>query len=319
MTVCTNPCLGLSEGPIKRRKDFMRCQKCGYFSFDHLSECKNCGVDLAMVRDGMGLLPIEPSIPFFLGALLKGGENAAPQAEINVLSASPPESSGIQFAEEFELDTLDIPAGNIDGPSPSVPIQIETKEHVDSPVMVFDDDAGGLSGALLSPSVDDKGGTGEEEAEFEIDFVLDEAELSVEFPDSTPKSEDLRMKAIEGGRESKEGGAMEAAARTLADSPALELSDADLNRLMEDPELEKDLEFELDFDSDVHEPVQQTGSVLEKPKSSDWMDEGLVMELSEDDLESLMIELEDVAGEDPGVPPDAKKNEGSRRLKLEKS
>lgn len=49
----------------------MRCQKCGFHSFDYLSACKKCGSDLSSIRDSLGLLGVKPQIPFFLNVLLR--------------------------------------------------------------------------------------------------------------------------------------------------------------------------------------------------------------------------------------------------------
>lgn len=49
----------------------MRCQKCGFHSFDYLSACKKCGSDLSSIRDSLGLLGVKPQVPFFLNVLLR--------------------------------------------------------------------------------------------------------------------------------------------------------------------------------------------------------------------------------------------------------
>jgi hypothetical protein len=89
----------------------MRCQKCGFISFDYLSECKKCGINLAGVRDGLGFFDLKPSIPFFLGPLLKtresraldlGGEEQIPGP------AFTGESRAAEVAETpLDLDSLD--------------------------------------------------------------------------------------------------------------------------------------------------------------------------------------------------------------------
>jgi hypothetical protein len=49
----------------------MRCPKCGFNSFDHLSECKKCGANLTKTRNEMGMPDSQPQMPFLLGPLLK--------------------------------------------------------------------------------------------------------------------------------------------------------------------------------------------------------------------------------------------------------
>lgn len=86
----------------------MRCEKCGYISFDYLSECRKCGVDLTSIRDALGYLPFKPEIPSFLSSLMKdygstvglpgsAGEGAF---TTDVLDTELPE---IDFGEELDL------------------------------------------------------------------------------------------------------------------------------------------------------------------------------------------------------------------------
>ena len=51
----------------------MKCQKCGFVSFDYLSQCKKCGADLTATREKMGFSALKSQVPFLLGALLGGG------------------------------------------------------------------------------------------------------------------------------------------------------------------------------------------------------------------------------------------------------
>lgn len=49
----------------------MRCPKCGYNSFDYLSECGKCHADLSKTRQELGFSSVEPTMPAWLGSLLK--------------------------------------------------------------------------------------------------------------------------------------------------------------------------------------------------------------------------------------------------------
>jgi hypothetical protein len=51
----------------------MKCQKCGYVSFDHLSQCKKCGGDLTAARGLLGFSAVKSEVPSLLGALLREG------------------------------------------------------------------------------------------------------------------------------------------------------------------------------------------------------------------------------------------------------
>jgi len=54
----------------------MKCQKCGFVSFDHLSKCTKCRADLTAVRQGLGFSAFKSEPPFLLGTLLVGaGKN----------------------------------------------------------------------------------------------------------------------------------------------------------------------------------------------------------------------------------------------------
>jgi hypothetical protein len=74
----------------------MKCQKCGFVSFDYLSQCKKCGADLTAVRELLGFSALKSEVPALLGTLLKsGGRSGAVQgrpvteaSDINVDSAS---------------------------------------------------------------------------------------------------------------------------------------------------------------------------------------------------------------------------------------
>jgi hypothetical protein len=57
----------------------MRCAKCGYVSFDHLSECKHCRTSMSATRDGFGFFAAKPAAPSLLGSLLSGYEPPTPK------------------------------------------------------------------------------------------------------------------------------------------------------------------------------------------------------------------------------------------------
>jgi hypothetical protein len=74
----------------------MKCQKCGFVSFDYLSQCKKCGADLTGVRELLGFSALKSEVPSLLGTLLKNGGKSdgiqgrpvAEAGDINVDSAS---------------------------------------------------------------------------------------------------------------------------------------------------------------------------------------------------------------------------------------
>ncbi len=44
----------------------MKCTKCGFIGFDHVSTCAKCGKDLDAVRHDLNLWDFAPAVPFFL-------------------------------------------------------------------------------------------------------------------------------------------------------------------------------------------------------------------------------------------------------------
>ena len=90
----------------------MRCHKCGYISFDHLSECKKCGVDLTGTRDKLGMAPGHPSEPFLLGGLLKDYKKDLRSEPVAPMGAAHMgmESGGIELDSEtsFDLEFADL-------------------------------------------------------------------------------------------------------------------------------------------------------------------------------------------------------------------
>ena len=95
----------------------MKCQKCGFVSFDYLSECKKCGTDLTATREKMGFSGLKSEVPFLLGALLAGGKSNISQARageetVNVdfgygSLSSLPEEVNHERAAEKEATTPD--------------------------------------------------------------------------------------------------------------------------------------------------------------------------------------------------------------------
>ena len=55
----------------------MKCIKCGYVSFDYLSECKKCRTSLTAAKNGFGFSGAKPAVPFLLGSLLSVYESPA--------------------------------------------------------------------------------------------------------------------------------------------------------------------------------------------------------------------------------------------------
>lgn len=68
----------------------MKCPKCGFVGFDHLSTCAKCGKDLDAVRRDLNLFDFAPAVPaFVLDAVLALSQKAAGGAAVMAAVASP--------------------------------------------------------------------------------------------------------------------------------------------------------------------------------------------------------------------------------------
>ncbi len=93
----------------------MRCSRCGYTSFDYLSECRSCNTGLAKVRDELGFPPVKPAMPFLLGSLLKDSQPAALQRREII----PDDSAASSLPEIVFEDGFD-KAPNVEAPGRAV-------------------------------------------------------------------------------------------------------------------------------------------------------------------------------------------------------
>jgi len=60
----------------------MKCAKCGFISFDYLSTCKKCGINLNQARTVLGFSDVKPAPPPFLKALVEEGGPAGPEVAV---------------------------------------------------------------------------------------------------------------------------------------------------------------------------------------------------------------------------------------------
>jgi len=84
----------------------MRCPKCGYISFDHLANCKNCSRDMSDVRETLNLPDFEPQVPFLLSSLvgeMQGG-GAGYQHELSLTQETELELGGLEMPETEEME-----------------------------------------------------------------------------------------------------------------------------------------------------------------------------------------------------------------------
>lgn len=240
----------------------MRCQKCGFIGFDHLSVCSACGDDVSTSREKLGFLPSKPQAPCFLGAMLKDfqGGGAVPLKEppkIDPLLSSVPQ---IELGEEFEFggESADF---ELRDPTPVAPALGKPAHDIARDLfdgaMVID-----LSDDDLNPGKD---GNMAGEVELDLDFLLEGDSAAEEGNVTTFGSADKKNgKTVGGLFDTPVSG---------PDSASLELTDDDLEQITSESEA----------------AVNFNGPSSESP-SQDFGN--MVLDLSDDDLQNLISDLE---------------------------
>ncbi len=94
----------------------MKCQKCGYTSFDYNQRCPKCNKDLSQEREWVNLPPFKPNPPALLDGI--AGEGRASDLDLALLKAKDARSLeqeitlGLQ-EDEAQID-FDIAEPNLD-------------------------------------------------------------------------------------------------------------------------------------------------------------------------------------------------------------
>ncbi len=248
----------------------MKCHKCGFVSFDYLSDCKKCGVNLEGTRSLLGMLDFKPTMPFFLGAMIHAKPSGANGGSAGL---GAPTADGTGFGDlsfggdlEFEIEENAQPVSN----QQSVQADHDIFPNIELP-----------EGFSLS--------LGEEEKTDDFELVIGpefEQALTLE----------LDAKDLEGHVESI------AVAEDLADlqidEPLLDFSPE--TAVMEEPVTEMEplvpemaLDISLELDS-AAETLLDAGKAELVAESND---NGLALDFSENDLNNLLLELDDKAPE----------------------
>jgi hypothetical protein len=87
----------------------MKCQECGFVSFDNLSECRRCGADLTEIRERLGFSTLKSEVPFLLGPLLKDGGKRDHQKDrlvAGIENEGKESASGSDFGRLIEGESL---------------------------------------------------------------------------------------------------------------------------------------------------------------------------------------------------------------------
>ncbi len=240
----------------------MKCQKCGFIGFDHLSVCSACGDDVSTSRESLGFLPSKPQAPCFLGALLKDyqGAGSVPLSEppkLDPLVSSLPQ---IELGEEFELggDSPVFEHQDTNPPVPSVakPAHDVAQDLLDGAMMID------LSDEDLNPGKDANMAA---DVELDLDFLLE--------GDSPVEDGNLTAFGSNDKNNGKSAGSLFDMPMSGPDSASLELTDDDLDQITSEPEAA------INFNAPSSEPPSQDFG-------------NMVLDLSDDDLHNLISDLE---------------------------
>jgi len=189
----------------------MRCHKCGFISFDHLSECKNCTADLGGLRNALGFLDFKPSVPFVLGALLKSQQSAG----ASLFGAGTPIQGG-GFSGDVRANGTSDTLMDLEGLDDELTIELsddEVNNMIDGPEMAGES----AKTAQKSRTTDDFG------AEIQIGD-----DLEIDFSEEGPQP-GAGGRAVGSMSTAKTAGV---ATETMDDDLVLELKDDDLETLL---------------------------------------------------------------------------------------
>jgi hypothetical protein len=261
----------------------MRCVKCGYYSFDYLSECKKCRTNLADVRQRLGFSGATPAIQSVLGPLFRGYEPVANHASEPVAIAT---SDPLDFDEKFEAAPWPSEHDSETMTPPPIADKTEEAEEDFSLLDLSDEELdllidkaafsnGDLEQAISTPVKTD-------DADFALPkslsppepapLVLAAEPAEIQTP-APPESDDLELIFEPDAHLPETRDETPADASPVAMNPDLTLN---LTELDEVPGIAAS-EFEPFLEPD------------EPP--SDKSEDDFVIDLSEDDLDSLLVEL----------------------------
>lgn len=81
----------------------MKCTKCGFIGFDHVSTCAKCGKDLEAVRHDLNLWDFAPAVPSFLVEAMLSMVHKAEAAAAAVKVPSPEPAEALDLLGEIDL------------------------------------------------------------------------------------------------------------------------------------------------------------------------------------------------------------------------
>lgn len=249
----------------------MKCPRCGFVSFDYLSECKKCSADLRSVREKLGFSDLKPSNVVYLEALLSHKHNELSIAGADEVAADTnPLTLTPEDIPESELNIAHIGNTRISAEDESPPV-LELWGPVPIPLVPQE-------GVEESPGL----------------------EPSMDYPSHAeglpPKEQPNNLEVLSHAVVRLDYDVLS------SDIPTIELSEADINGLLETVELDTKLKAETSpISEQVHGSTPLEAGIT---TASPHPDPGFVIDLSNEDIDTLLLELGETAQEKPGAKSD---------------
>lgn len=250
----------------------MKCHKCGFVSFDHLSDCRKCGVNLEGSRTLLGMPDFKPTMPFLLGGMI-GARPGGANGRASAVSMGASDSAGLAdvgFGGDLEIEI------EPDVQAASSPRDAQADQdlfpHIDLPegfsLSIGDEEKGDDFELIIGP-----------EFEEALAQELNASDLESQGEPAEMKDELAGLRFDEPTPESPV-----AAAPAEGAELALEPSIADLA---------------LDIALDLEPLAEKPAPVMSAPEALgiDMDESGLTIDFSQNDLNSLLLELEDKPSE----------------------
>lgn len=141
----------------------MRCPKCGFISFDHLTSCSKCGKELAEISDQLKGTSIKAHTSYFLGSVF-GVESAEPE------NRAAEEADAYDADDSIELD---------------ISTEVPDENEIDLSGLEVDDEEDSEEPAgIIMPGMEEL--SEEDASEGGIVFSLDESALEIEDQNEEP-------------------------------------------------------------------------------------------------------------------------------------
>jgi len=173
----------------------MRCPKCGFISFDHLTSCAKCGKDIAEVASELQGTSIKVEMPMFLSTALASFADREESFEEQAMESEV--SGGIDFSMDDESTDQEVvqmagAGGDIDfsfeaeEAEESSPIEVKTEDVADFTLEAEAAATGSVADEESIEELDFMGTADEEEEEGGLEFDLED--FMEELDDDKPKS-----------------------------------------------------------------------------------------------------------------------------------